>query len=405
MLWRRLIVTLIATAIVCLAQAQEHGILVDDRDTISYTYTPISQIPTKQSGWQRFYKYFEQSSVDKTASKRFDVTFVGAPTYSSTTGLGLGVMAAGLYRIDRTDFQIPPSTVSLFVRATLKGVYTVGIEGINIFKDNRDRLTYRVAFVSQPTDFWGVGYDAAVNNTPINYTSNNQQVELSYYHRLCRNLYIGARVNFDYIYAKKGDRELIAPYINGGKSESLSTGLSLLLEYDSRDFIPNPHSGVYVSLQAMSRPKALANGVDNSYKIAGTASYYQQLWKGGILALDLYVESNSDHTPWQLYARMGSKYRMRGYYEGRFTDRNMVTAQAELRQRVWRRIGVAVWGGAGNCFSSWSNYQWSHTLPNYGIGLRWEFKKRVNVRFDYGFGGKVNGKLINGFQVLLNEAF
>lgn len=405
MLWRRLIVTLIATAIVCLVQAQEHGILVDERDTISYTYTPISQIPTKQSGWQRFYKYFEQSSVDKTAYKRFDVTFVGAPTYSSTTGLGLGVMAAGLYRIDRTDFQIPPSTVSLFVRATLKGVYTVGIEGINIFKDNRDRLTYRVAFVSQPTDFWGVGYDAAVNNIPINYTSNNQQVELSYYHRLCRNLYIGARVNFDYIYAKKGDRELIAPYINGGKSESLSTGLSLLLEYDSRDFIPNPHSGVYVSLQAMSRPKALANGVDNSYKIAGTASYYQKLWRGAVLALDLYGESNSKHTPWQLYARMGSKYRMRGYYEGRFTDRNMVTAQAELRQRVWRRIGVAVWGGAGNCFSNWSNYQWSHTLPNYGIGLRWEFKKRVNVRFDYGFGGKVNGKLINGFQVLLNEAF
>lgn len=405
MLWRRLIVTLIATAIVCLAQAQEHGILVDDRDTISYTYTPISQIPTKQSGWQRFYKYFEQSSVDKTAYKRFDVTFVGAPTYSSTTGLGLGVMAAGLYRIDRTDFQIPPSTVSLFVRATLKGVYTVGIEGINIFKDNRDRLTYRVAFVSQPIDFWGVGYDAAVNNTPINYTSNNQQVELSYYHRLCRNLYIGARVNFDYIYAKKGDRGLIAPYINGGKSESLSTGLSLLLEYDSRDFIPNPYRGLYLSLQAMSRPKALANIDDNTWRFTATASYYQKLWRGAVLALDLYGESNSKHTPWQLYARMGSKYRMRGYYEGRFTDRNMVTAQAELRQRVWHRIGVAVWGGAGNCFSSWSNYQWSHTLPNYGIGLRWEFKKRVNVRFDYGFGGKVNGKLINGFQVLLNEAF
>ena len=273
MLWRRLIVTLIATAIVCLAQAQEHGILVDDRDTISYTYTPISQIPTKQSGWQRFYKYFEQSSVDKTAYKRFDVTFVGAPTYSSTTGLGLGVMAAGLYRIDRTDFQIPPSTVSLFVRATLKGVYTVGIEGINIFKDNRDRLTYRVAFVSQPTDFWGVGYDAAVNNTPINYTSNNQQVELSYYHRLCRNLYIGARVNFDYIYAKKGDRELIKPYINGGKTESLSTGLSLLLEYDSRDFIPNPYRGLYLSLQAMSRPKALANIDDNTWRFTATASY------------------------------------------------------------------------------------------------------------------------------------
>jgi hypothetical protein len=96
---------------------------------------------------------------------------------------------------------------------------------------------------------------------------------------------------------------------------------------------------------------------------------------------------------------------MRGYYEGRFTDRNMVTAQAELRQNVWRRVGVALWVGAGNCFSSWNAFEWSHTLPNYGIGLRWELKKRVNIRFDYGFGSRVNGRLINGFQVVLNEAF
>lgn len=405
MLFRRIAISLIATLVVYVAYAQERSILVNGRDTISYAYTPVPQTPKKQNFWRKTYNYFQQSSVDKTATKKFDVSVVGAPTYSSTTGLGLGVMAAGLYRIDRTNMQVSPSTVSLFARATLKGVYNVGIEGINIFKDNRDRLNYRIAFTSLPSDFWGLGYDAAVNNTPVNYTSNNQQVEVSYYHRLCRNLYIGTRVNFDYIYAKNSDRELIAPLIGSAKSEALSTGFSLLLEYDSRDFIPNPYRGVYFSMQGMIRPKALSNTKSNSWKIAGTASYYQKLWKGGLIAMDLYVESNSSGTPWQLYARMGSKYRMRGYYEGRFTDRNMVTAQVELRQRVWRRIGVAVWGGAGNCFNSWSSYQWSHTLPNYGIGLRWEFKKRVNVRFDYGFGGRVNGRLINGFQVLLNEAF
>lgn len=405
MLLRRIAISLIATLVISVAYAQEHSILANGRDTISYRYTPITQPQAKQSGWSKVYNYFQQSSTDKTATKKFDVSVVGAPTYSSTTGLGLGVMASGLYRVDRTNLQVPPSTVSLFARATLKGIYNVGIEGINIFKDNRDRIAYRVAFVSQPTMFWGVGYDAAISNTPIKYTSNSEQVELSYYHRLYRNLYIGTKLNFDYIYTRKRDRELIAPLIGGGKNESLTTGLSLLLEYDSRDFIPNPYRGVYISVQGMIRPKALSNIQTNSWRITGTASYYQRLWKGGLLAMDLYVESNSSGTPWQLYARMGSKYRMRGYYEGRFTDRNMVTAQAELRQRVWRRIGVAVWGGAGNCFSSWDNYQWSHTLPNYGVGVRWEFKKRVNVRFDYGFGGRVNGRLINGFQVLLNEAF
>lgn len=406
MLFRRAILTFAATvAVVCTALSQERGILVNGRDTISYAYTPMAQTAQKPSGWQRVSNYFEQSTTDQTATKKVDFTVIGAPTYSSTIGLGLGVMAAGLYRIDRDNLQLPPSVASIYANATLRGVYNVGIDGVNIFRDNRNRLLYKLNFVNQPTNFWGLGYDAARENTPIKYTSNSQQVEVSYYHRICRNVYVGARVNFDYIYTKKGDRELIKPYINGGKTESLSTGLSLLLEYDSRDFIPNPYRGLYLSLQAMVRPKALANIDDNTWRFTATASYYQRLWRGATLALDLYGESNSKHTPWQLYARMGSKSRMRGYYEGRFTDRNMVTAQAELRQNVWRRVGVALWGGAGNCFSSWNAFEWSHTLPNYGIGLRWELKKRVNIRFDYGFGSRVNGRLINGFQVVLNEAF
>ena len=40
-------------------------------------------------------------------------------------------------------------------------------------------------------------------------------------------------------------------------------------------------------------------------------------------------------------------------------------------------------------------------LPNAGIGYRWEFKKDVNVRLDYGFGkGGQSGFIFN-----INEAF
>lgn len=80
----------------------------------------------------------------------------------------------------------------------------------------------------------------------------------------------------------------------------------------------------------------------------------------------------------------------------------MLSAQIELRQRIWRRIGCVVWGGAGNIFSERTDdrFDWAHTLPNYGIGLRWELKKRVNVRVDYGFGRKTSGFLLN-----INEAF
>ena len=56
--------------------------------------------------------------------------------------------------------------------------------------------------------------------------------------------------------------------------------------------------------------------------------------------------------------------------------------------------------GVGNVFPSFEKFKWGYTLPNYGIGLRWEFKKRINIRVDYGFGKHTSGFLFN-----INEAF
>ena len=75
-------------------------------------------------------------------------------------------------------------------------------------------------------------------------------------------------------------------------------------------------------------------------------------------------------------------------------------AQIELRQHVWKRNGVAVWVGAGTIFPRLSEFTPKHILPNYGFGYRWEFKKRVNVRLDLGFGKHQTGFIFN-----INEAF
>ena len=97
---------------------------------------------------------------------------------------------------------------------------------------------------------------------------------------------------------------------------------------------------------------------------------------------------------------LGSSYSMRGYYEGRYRDKGAMDAQIELRQHVWKRNGVAVWAGAGTIFPRLSEFTPKHILPNYGFGYRWEFKKRVNVRLDLGFGKHQTGFIFN-----INEAF
>ena len=401
--------------------AQTDSLLVSGQDTIRYKYTPITlpaqntivaapsdSVATKNATkkpnfFKRIVNYFAESSKDKSFDKKIDFTFVGGPSYSNSTSLSIGLLAAGLYRIDKVNRNLPASAVSIYATASIIGFYKVGIEGSNIFKDDRDRLMYDIAFSSQPTDFWGLGYHAAVNNPRTSYIANKYQVEIKYLHRLFKNTYAGVKTNFDYIYC--GRKMKTPAYLEGQKNHYSATGLSIMLEYDSRDFIPNPSRGLYVSFQEMIRPKAMGSIGSTTWTTKVTVDYYHKLWKGAILALDLYGEFNSQTTPWVFYAQMGGSHRMRGYYEGRFSDLSVVMIQAELRQRIWRRIGMTAWGGAGNVFSSFNRFDWGHTMPNYGIGLRWEFKNRVNIRADYGMGGKVHGKLISGFLFSINEAF
>ena len=91
---------------------------------------------------------------------------------------------------------------------------------------------------------------------------------------------------------------------------------------------------------------------------------------------------------------------MRGYFEGRYRDKNEIDACIELRQHIWRRNGVVAWIGAGSIFPRFSDIRLSHVLPNYGIGYRWEFKRFMNVRLDLGFG-----RHQTGFIFSINEAF
>ncbi len=401
--------------------AQTDSLLISGQDTIRYKYTPIT-LPTqntlvatptdslaaknatkKPNFFKRIVNYFAESSKDKSFDKKIDFTFVGGPSYTDNTSLSIGILAAGLYRIDKINRDLPASAVSIYATASIIGFYKIGVEGSNIFKEDRNRLLYNVSFSSQPTDFWGLGYYAATHNPRTSYIANKYQVEIKYLHRLFKNTYAGVKTNFDYIYC--GKKMKTPAYLEGQKNHYSATGLSVMLEYDSRDFIPNPSRGLYISFQEMVRPKAMGSIGSTTWTTKVTADYYHKLWKGAIIAIDLYGEFNSQTTPWVFYAQMGGSQRMRGYYEGRFTDLSVIMIQAELRQRIWRRIGMTAWGGAGNVFSSFNKFDWGHTMPNYGIGLRWEFKNRVNIRADYGMGGVVQGKLISGFLFSINEAF
>lgn len=345
----------------------------------------------------RLLDYFNDANKEKK-DKRFDFSIIGGPHYSTDTKLGLGLVAAGLYRSDPNDTLQPPSNVSLFGDVSTVGFYMLGVSGTHIFPGDRQRIDYTTYFYSFPCYYWGMGYDMGNNNDNKSEMKDWQaQMKASWLFATANDLFIGPTITFDYIHGSQIERPEL---LNGQRATTYNIGAGFTLLYDTRDNLTAPKRGVYLSLQQLFRPRFMGNKYAFSTTDLRTSGYVP-LWKGATLAADFRTLLNFGNPSWAMMALLGDSYSMRGYYEGRYRDKNKIETQIELRQHVWRRNGIVLWAGAGTVFPKFSEMRMSHVLPNYGLGYRWEFKKNVNVRLDYGFGKAGQSSFI--FNI--NEAF
>lgn len=345
----------------------------------------------------RILDYFNDSNKNKK-HKRFDFSVIGGPHYASDTKFGLGLVAAGLYRTDPSDSILSPSNVSLYGDVSSVGFYMLGVRGNHIAPKGRYRIDYHLYFYSFPADFWGIGYEMGDNDANKSDMKRWQaQAEVSFLFRVADNFYIGPMASYDYVIGKHIERPEL---LQGMDQHTWNVGAGVSLVYDNRDNLTNPHRGICLNINQMFRPGFMGN----DYAFSTTAfrfDAYQRLGKGTVLAEDIGANLNFGNPSWGMMAELGGTHSMRGYYEGRYRDKHSLEATVELRQHVWKRNGIVVWVGAGTIFPKFSALRSKQILPNAGVGYRWEFKKNVNVRLDYGFGK--SGQ--SGFLFNINEAF
>lgn len=365
-------------------------------DTLSSEKVDTAQ-QVKKSWMTRFLDYFNDANKNKQ-HKRFDFSVIGGPHYASDTKFGLGMVAAGLYRTDPNDSILPPSNVSLFGDVSSVGFYMLGVRGNHIAPAGRYRIDYHLYFYSFPSDFWGIGYEMGDNDDNKSDMKRWQaQAEASFLFKVADNFYVGPMAAYDYVIGKQIERPEL---LQGMDKHTWNVGVGVSLVYDNRDNLTNPHRGIYLNLKQMFRPEFMGN----DYAFSTTHfrfDAYQRLGKGTILAEDFGANLNFGNPSWGMMAELGGTSSMRGYYEGRYRDKHSLEATVELRQHVWKRNGIVVWAGVGTVFPKFSALRSRQILPNAGVGYRWEFKKNVNVRLDYGFGK--SGQ--SGFLFNINEAF
>lgn len=349
--------------------------------------------------FKKIVNYFRDSNKQKP-NKKIDFGFIPGPNYSATTGLGLGLLGTATYSADHTDPTLPRSNASVYSNMTTAGFFMVGLRGNHIFPHESFQLDYKINLSTFSTSYWGMGYANADNDdNETDYRRNRINAMARFMVKLAPNTYIGPFVNYRVTQASDVNEDF--SYLWQGQDKTIHTytaGLSFT--YDSRDFMLNASKGVFVQIDQTFTPRCFGNGKYNFSTTEATFATYGKLWKGAILAGELHGQFNYGHIPWSQLATVGSNDRMRGYYEGRYNDKNVIEGQVELRQHIKGRNGVVAWVALANAFPDFKNIAWRYTLPNAGVGYRWEFKKRINIRVDYGFTRNGGGFIFN-----INEAF
>ena len=367
--------------------------------------------------------------------------------------VGIGFLLAGLYRLDRTDSVTAPSNISIYGNFTTEKFVLLRFSGDNIYNHNKQRLSYSGAFVYFPGAFYGVGYNAGKEGYAQDLTTTMGAFRISYCTSLVGRFYIGVSGGIDYSGAKyknsgmadrmngiqadvesgkpvpggkmgelynlwqegRYDPAKQDPFSNyiattGDKPNAFNANVGLFAQYDTRDVTFNASKGIFIKAEAKWYPQWLGNTRRNFGRFTLTFDFYQKLWKGAIFAYDLYADCTAGTPSWHMYAKLGGMERMRGYYEGRYRDKRLVETQIELRQKIYRRHGIVGWIGGGQVWGT-EKFRWGNTLCSFGCGYRFEFKNRMNIRLDYGWGNFGNQNLpwdrkrSSAFLFTASEAF
>ena len=191
---------------------------------------------------------------------------------------------------------------------------------------------------------------------------------------------------------------LIDPRVDARQRQNFSlSGIGPVYTLDSRDVALAASKGNLLDLQVMFNGKFVGSDY-NFVRYQIDARHYQRIFSNKtILALQYLGQFHSGNVPWYGLAGLGANLGgtlydnanlMRGIYEQRYRDRQMMTVQAELRQHVFWRIDLAAFMGFGQVGNNFSDYSFNGIHTAGGLGFRFNFirRDRVNLRFDYAFG-------------------
>ncbi len=334
----------------------------------------------------------KSDSVKQEKIKRF----LYFPLIQKSIETGWGAGAAGSYffkTTHRKDSLVRTSNIEALGLYTVKQQF-VGVLGFNIyFPDEKYILKWRNTYSHFPDKFWGFG-----NNTPDsneeNYVFSQIFINPQLIRKVYKDFYVGISYELQKVYNleyKAGglfDQENVP-----GKQGGIVSGAGVVIAWDTRDNAFYCTKGTYAQLMVLDFDSSI--GSDFAY--VNYVIDFRKFWavrnKKDVFAVQYFGYLNSGEVAIRNMAILGGSDIMRGYFEGRYTDKNLVAFQGEYRMPLPYGFGLAAFVGYGEVFKYAREFKIRELKYSWGGGIRYALNKteKLNLRVDYGFGENTSG--------------
>ncbi|HEX3764040.1 MAG TPA: BamA/TamA family outer membrane protein [Kofleriaceae bacterium] len=198
---------------------------------------------------------------------------------------------------------------------------------------------------------------------------------------------------------------------NGGRDDYLRLGIS----YDTRDYEPDPNTGVFLDLALDAGTVALGSQFDYLRAMAAARGYWSPIPERAdlVVAGRVVIDAQTNGAPFFAMdtlsftedprTGLGGHRTIRGFRQDRFVGSVMTVANAELR---WTFGHLTAWGqrfgfiaapfvDAGRPYDSLDQLSLRNWRPSFGGALRIAWNLATLATIDYGISSEDTGFYVN----------
>jgi outer membrane protein assembly factor BamA len=341
--------------------------------------------------------------AQKDSMKSQQILLFPVLTRSIETSWSFGVAGSSTFRFSKNDTASRTSNLQAIMLYSLKKQFVAAINGAQYFKNEQYILNEQISYSSFPDKFWGLGKHSP-DSAEEDYNFKQYYIYLHLMRHLGNHIYVGLLYEFqnlmevDYKNGGVFDQQQIV-----GRNPYKISGLGLSLTYDNRNNAFSPNKGSFAQIYFNHFAKAIGSDFAYTNLVIDLRKYFP-IGKKNVLAIQGYSFSNmGNEIPLRSLATLGGMNSMRGYYDGRYRDKQQLVFQSEIRHSFNKRFGVVGFGNFGDVGHNISDFTLKDLKYTYGAGLRYAISKseKLNIRLDYGIGPGKN----HGFYFELGEAF